>query len=117
MKNFGKIVLPLALLFGGVSVYANAAEGKVSAFDQSSGSDADVQTTRLIRERLMDDKALSTQAKNLTIVTLGNSIVIRGSVSSLKERNIVKRHVRAVVNNANIDEKYLNTIQTSPAAR
>lgn len=117
MKHLGKFVVPLALFLSGAAVHATAVEGKVSAFDQSSGSDADVQTTRLIRERLSDDKTLSTQAKNVTIVSLGNSVTIRGSVESLKERNVVKQHVRAVVGNASINEMYLKTIQPSPAAR
>jgi osmotically-inducible protein OsmY len=116
--KFKKLFLATTLIMGAVVTHSTEAEGtKLTAVDQSKGSNADVERTRQIRERIVDDKSLSTQAHNITIVTMGQYVTLRGSVQSSRERQVVRDHIRAVVNNAAINEKYLSIIQPSPAAR
>ena len=53
--------------------------------DQLQGSDKDVETTRQIRQALMDDESLSTNARNVKVITLRNKVTIRGAVNSNDE--------------------------------
>jgi|GEM_PF-2711806 len=116
-KKLTKIVLPVFIALGSQAVQSVGVEGnKVTAVDQSKGTNADVEITRQIRERLVADESLSVQAQNLTVVTLGKNVTVRGSVESSRERQTVKDHIRAVVSNARIDEKAL-TVIAPPSAR
>jgi hyperosmotically inducible protein len=61
-------------------------EGVVTAQDQTKGSDADVEVTRHIRQDLVNDASLSTNAKNVKIITLGGVVTLRGPVASSTEK-------------------------------
>ena len=73
--------------------------------DQASGTDADVEVTRLIRKDIIDRDNLSTNAENIKIITLNGYVTLRGPVESVEEKNaidaIAKRRVTgaARVNN------------------
>ena len=54
--------------------------------DQMSGSKADVEITRQIREVLVKDSSLSTNAKNVKIITINGVTTLRGTVNSSQER-------------------------------
>lgn len=58
---------------------------KKTADSQMKSSDADVAITRKIRDRLTDMDGLSTRAQNITIVTDGNSITLKGQVEKQEE--------------------------------
>lgn len=66
---------------------AVAATAKTTADSQMQSSASDVELTRKIRDRLTDDDSLSTSAKNVTIVTLGNTVTIKGNVEKQGEVN------------------------------
>lgn len=53
--------------------------------DQLKGSDKDIETTRQIRQALMEDESLSTNARNVKVITLKNKVTIRGAVNSSEE--------------------------------
>lgn len=53
--------------------------------DQSS-NEADVELTRRIREAVVADKSLSTNAHNVKIITVDGVVTLRGPVSSAQER-------------------------------
>lgn len=53
--------------------------------DQMRGSEKDIETTRQIRQALMDDEALSTNARNVKVITLKNKVTLRGAVNSSDE--------------------------------
>lgn len=85
----------------------NSARNKVDAegttitpADQAKGSEADVETTRRIREALMKERELSTYARNIKIITLGGKTVLRGPVATQAEKDKVDVIARAVVGNA-----------------
>jgi len=54
--------------------------------DQSRGSAMDVELTRKIRQELVADKTLSTDAQNVKIITLDGVVTIRGPVASSAEK-------------------------------
>lgn len=58
---------------------------KKTADSQMKGTDADVAVTRKIRDRLTDMDDLSTRAQNVTIVTAGNNVTLRGEVDKQEE--------------------------------
>lgn len=58
---------------------------KTTADSQMKGTDADVQVTRKIRDRLTDMDGLSMKAQNVTIVTKGNNITLNGVVDKQEE--------------------------------
>ncbi len=58
---------------------------KNTADSQLKGTDADVQITRKIRDRLTDMEGLSMKAQNVTIVTKGNNIILNGEVDKQEE--------------------------------
>lgn len=58
---------------------------KTTADSQMKGTDADVAVTRKIRDRLTDMDGLSMSAQNVTIVTKGNNITLKGEVDKQEE--------------------------------
>jgi osmotically-inducible protein OsmY len=57
----------------------------ITPFSQSSDS-SDVEMTRKIRRALMEDKSLSTTARNVKVVTVGGTVILRGPVKSEHEK-------------------------------
>jgi hyperosmotically inducible periplasmic protein len=65
-------------------------DGKsVTPLDQSNRQE-DLDTTQKIRKALMADDTLSTDAKNLKVVTANGVVVLRGPVKSDAERTAVE---------------------------
>ena len=60
-------------------------EGSVTPMDQSN-AEGDVAVTAEIRREIVADDSLSTNAKNVKIVTAGGKVTLRGPVKSAKER-------------------------------
>ncbi|MES2768315.1 MAG: BON domain-containing protein [Bdellovibrionota bacterium] len=80
-----------------------------SVLDQSSGTTQDVEVTRLIREELGKNDSFSTSAKNIEVITLNNTVTLKGSVATQNERtqliNVAQRVAgnRAVRNEITVD--------------
>lgn len=82
MKN---LILTFCLVSGVSVAYAEAA--KKTADTQMQGTSNDVEITRKIRDRLTSDESLSTSAQNITIVTLGDTVTLKGNVEKRDEVN------------------------------
>lgn len=81
----------------------NARDTKaLTADEQSKGSDRDVEITRQIRKSVVDQKELSTYAKNVKIITVGGKVVLRGPVNSEAEKNIVKQQADKIAGSQNV---------------
>lgn len=84
------------------------ARGGLDAGDQSSDPQ-DVELTREIRQRIMDQDELSMNAKNIKIITIDRVVTLRGPVDDAEERvalaNIAQsvRNVKRVDNQLEID--------------
>lgn len=87
---------------------ARAASTKVppiSAGEQAQGSRSDVEMTRKIREQLMKDDSLSVYAENVTVVTLGSKVTLRGEVTSKTEGERIATIARSVAGMKNVDNQ------------
>jgi len=65
----------------------------VTPMDQSNAP-ADLETTRRIRQALVADDTMSSEARNIKIITGGGAVVIRGPVRSQAERAAVESIAR-----------------------
>lgn len=59
--------------------------GSVTPMDQSNDEGA-VEVTRRIRKSIVDDSSMSTNARNVKIVTAGGKVTLRGPVKDEHER-------------------------------
>ena len=59
--------------------------------DNQSNNPADVELTRKIRAELVGNKDLSTYAKNVKIVVIGNQVILKGPVRSMIEKTKIAK--------------------------
>jgi len=57
--------------------------------DQQNGNRSDVEITREIRRSITKDKALSTYARNVKVVTKDGNVTLRGPVRSEEEKKSI----------------------------
>lgn len=72
--------------------------------DQSE-SEADRTLTQKIRQALMADKALSSNGKNVKIMTINGVVTLRGPVANSQERDDIARKVKNIQGIARIDNQ------------
>ena len=75
---------------------------KVTADSQMKGSDRDIEVTRKLREAIMADDQLSTVAHNIQIITIKNSITLKGRVASKAEKVEIENLARARAGNKRV---------------
>ncbi len=83
---------------------ANSAVKK-TADSQMNGTDADVAVTRRIRDRLTDTDGLSTRAQNITIVTEGKNVILKGEVDKAEEIKTVLDIAQQTATSRNIQNQ------------
>ena len=74
---------------------------EVTAQDQGT-SDKDVGLTRRIRQEVVKNDKLSTDAHNIKIITVNGKVTLKGPVQSLDEKNQLERISKRVAGNANV---------------
>ncbi len=62
--------------------------GELDACDQGT-SIADIELTRKIRQEVVNDKAFSTNAKNVKIITIGGKVTLKGPVKTMEEKKSI----------------------------
>jgi len=72
--------------------------------DQSNDSAA-VQTTAAIRRAVVGDDSLSMTAKNIKIITSGDTVTLRGPVNSADEKTKIAQLAQSAAGNAKIDNQ------------
>lgn len=82
----------------------HAAHSK-TADSQMAGSDSDVKLTKSIRSRLTDMDGLSLRAQNITIVTQGDEVTLKGEVDKKEEIQKVMDIARAEARGKNVINK------------
>ena len=80
------------------------AAGARTAGAQSNDA-TDLRITREIRQAVVKDDALSTNAHNVTIVTVGRVVTLRGPVNSAEERAKIDAKARAVAGVKQVDNQ------------
>ncbi|MBA2727235.1 MAG: BON domain-containing protein [Parachlamydiaceae bacterium] len=72
--------------------------------DQSE-SEADRTITQKIRQALMSDDSLSTNAKNIKIITINGVVTLRGPVANPQEKEVIARKVNGVQGIVRVDNQ------------
>lgn len=68
-------------------------------------NEADRAITQKIRQALMDDDSLSTNAKNIKIITVNGVVTLRGPVNSDREKNEIGKKAKATMGVKNVDNQ------------
>jgi osmotically-inducible protein OsmY len=76
----------------------------VTPMDQSNKKE-DLDVTASIRRALMDDEALSTNARNVKIITRDGVVTLRGPVESEKEKVAIARTAQSVAGVRRVDNQ------------
>ncbi len=73
--------------------------------DSQSESEADREITQLIRQAIVGDANLSTNAKNIKIITMNGKVTLKGPVNSEAEKAEVEKKVKAVKGVIKVDNQ------------
>lgn len=68
-------------------------------------NEADRTTTQKVRQALMEDDSLSTNAKNVKIMTINGVVTLRGPVNNEREKNEIAKKAKAVNGVKNVDNQ------------
>lgn len=66
---------------------------------------ADRTITQRIRQAVMEDDSLSTNAKNIKIITIDGVVTLRGVVNNDRERNEIARKISSISGVRNVDNQ------------
>lgn len=73
--------------------------------DNQPENEQDRTITQRVRQSLMDDESLSTNAKNVKIITSNGVVTLRGPVNNEREKNEIARRARSVNGVRNVDNQ------------
>lgn len=79
-------------------------EANKTPLDQGNNS-ADIDITAKIRSAIVDDSAMSTNARNIKIITQGGVVTLRGVVDTQAEKDSIETKARAVAGVTRIDNQ------------
>jgi len=71
--------------------------------ESQSNSKADVTITQKIRRAVTSDKALSTNAHNIKIVTVNGLVTLRGPVKSAEEKKSIEAKAKSVAGATHVE--------------
>jgi hyperosmotically inducible periplasmic protein len=74
----------------------NATDGSSVTAGEQSNDPADIKTTADIRKMVMADDSLSALAKNVKIITVNQTVTLRGPVKTEKEKMTILAHAKSV---------------------
>ncbi|HZS60007.1 MAG TPA: BON domain-containing protein [Gemmatimonadaceae bacterium] len=84
--------------------------------DQQSNATHDVDITRQIRRAIVADKALSTNAHNVKIITRGGRVTLKGPVQNPAEKQLVEAKAIDIAGAGNVRNQ-IRVTDTSKASR
>src|SRR5215475_12752725 len=79
-------------------------DAAVTPFDQSE-NEADLTLTQRIRQAVVDDDSLSTNAKNVKIVSQNGAVTLRGPVKNEEERKKVVSKAQQIAGEKNVNNQ------------
>ncbi len=83
--------------------------------DQQSNNPADIEVTKRIRQSVVGDKSLSTDAHNVKIVSMGGKITLNGVVRSQAEKDAVEMKAHQVAGKSQVtNDLKIEPGQSSP---
>jgi hyperosmotically inducible periplasmic protein len=78
--------------------------GTKTSGDQSNSS-ADLKITQAIRRALMNDRELSTTARNIKVITVNGQVTLRGPVKTAQEKAKIDQLAKSVAGGVKIDDQ------------
>jgi osmotically-inducible protein OsmY len=86
-----------------------------SSDTQTSGNQSnnsqDIKITAAIRKAVVDDGSLSATAKNVKIITAGETVTLRGPVNTAQEKERIEQLAQSAAGSAKID----NQLEVKPS--
>jgi hyperosmotically inducible protein len=79
--------------------------GETQTSGNQSNDSAAIQTTAAIRRAVVADDSLSMTAKNIKIITAGDTVTLRGPVQSAEEKTKIEQLAQSAAGNAKIDNQ------------
>jgi len=79
-----------------------ASGANITAEDQLKATERQDELTRQIRRMITDDNSFSMRARNITIVTLGDKITLKGKVDSKQEKDKITSMVQTMAGSKSI---------------
>jgi hyperosmotically inducible protein len=79
--------------------------GETQTSANQSNDSAATQTTAAIRRAVVADDSLSMTAKNIKIITAGDTVTLRGPVQSAEEKTKIEQLAQSAAGNAKIDNQ------------
>ena len=76
-------------------------------------SQADINTTSQIRREVMADNNMSTNAKNVKIITMNGHVTLRGPVNSADEKTRIAEIANRIAQSGNVDNQLEVVINTT----
>jgi len=73
--------------------------------DQQKNNSSDMEMTRRIRRLIVNDKALSTYAHNVKVITRNGHVTLKGPVDSRKEKELVAAKAKEVAGEGNVTDE------------
>lgn len=73
--------------------------------DQQKNNSSDREMTRRIRRLIMNDKALSTYAHNVKVITRSGHVTLKGPVTSRKEKEVIAAKATEVAGEGNVSDE------------
>jgi hyperosmotically inducible periplasmic protein len=95
----------MALPTAAPSLASTAQQSPAAGAAQQSNQSSDIEITRNIRRALVKDKTLSTSAHNVTIITKGGKVTLKGRVKSDAEKQTVETTATGVAGAGNVDDQ------------
>jgi hyperosmotically inducible protein len=87
------------------AIAAAQSQNAVAGAAQQSNQSSDIAITRAIRRALIKDKSLSIAAHNVTIITKGGKVTLKGKVESAAEKQTVESAASNVAGAGNVDDQ------------
>lgn len=118
MKKQQLILLSSAcLLFTACDMNKPSASNSKSESSPQIENEADRSVTQKIRQSLMDDDSLSTNAKNIKIITKNGVVTLRGTVNNENEKSEIGKKAKAVGGVKSVDNQLeIAVAEKAPAA-
>jgi hyperosmotically inducible periplasmic protein len=79
--------------------------GQTLTSGDQAENEADRTITQKVRQALMDDDSLSTNAKNVKIITVNGVITLRGPVNNDREKNEIGKKAKSVSGVKSVDNQ------------
>ena len=76
--------------------------GETKTSGDQSNTSADLQITQAIRRGLMKDDNLSSDAKNIKVITANGQVTLRGPVNNAREKTKVEQIAKSAASDAQI---------------